>query len=239
MNISYYRITLLVLLNTIFTKKIGERVRILSYLVKKIKIFSALKNHTGNNQDAGSTLPAALGRSLKDNLEAIRSIMRNSQDIVIREFSFGNHPRVDAALVFIDGMVNKSMINEGIVKPLIYDTHLMNNSALQHVDIKFVRQSLLAVADVKEKQELNDLLASVLYGNTIFLLDGFASFLDIDTKGWQARSIEEPKIEQTVRGPREGFTETIRTNTAMLRRKIHNPDLVIEQLVWVGVPGLS
>ncbi|MGS0745010.1 spore germination protein [Syntrophomonas erecta subsp. sporosyntropha] len=164
-------------------------------------------------------------------METIQTLLKNSKDIVIREFCFGNQSQVHAALVFIDGMVNKSVINDNIVKPLIYDTHLINSQALHENDIKFIRRSLLAVGDVNEKTGFNELIASLLYGNAIFLLDGSDSFLDIDAKGWQTRAIEEPKVEQTVRGPREGFTETLRTNTAMLRRKIHNPNLVLEQMV--------
>lgn len=201
------------------------------YLLRKIKFLTSLKDAAEENQDTDSSFPAHLSKSLKKNLETIQLTLRNSGDIIVREFSFGSQPQVDAALVFVDGMVNKVIINEGIVKPLIYDTHLMNSRALHDIDIKFIQQSLLAVGDVKEKLEFNDLLASLLYGNTIFLLDGSSSFLDIDTKGWNTRSLEEPKIEQVVRGPREGFTETLRTNTSLLRRKIQNPNLVIEQMV--------
>ncbi|GAA3316743.1 hypothetical protein GCM10020331_013620 [Ectobacillus funiculus] len=44
-------------------------------------------------------------------------------------------------------------------------------------------------------------------------------FLLADLKGGMARSIEEPSSEPTIRGPREGFTEALRTNTSLLRRK--------------------
>ena len=62
------------------------------------------------------------------------------------------------------------------------------------------------------------------------LADGFAEALALNTKGWENRGIEEPKTEALVRGAREGFTETIGLNTALLRRRIHHPDFVIEEM---------
>ena len=199
-------------------------------LLKKLKFLLSIKGKSAQNED-GPAPPKELSRHLKKNLETIRALLRNSNDIIIREFCFGDQSQAHAALVFIDGMVNKSVINDNIVKPLIYDTNLIDSKELHENDIKFIRQSLLAVGDVTEKTGCDELVASLLYGNVIFLLDGSNSFLDIDAKGWQTRAIEEPKIDQTVRGPREGFTETLRINTSMLRRKIHNPNLVIEQMV--------
>ena len=190
-----------------------------------------MKGKVEQKSDDGPELPKELSRRLEKNLETIQTLLRNSSDIVIREFCFGNQGQVHAALVFIDGMVNKTVINENIMKPLIYDTHLIQSQALHENDIQFIRRSLLAVGDVNEKTGFQELIGSLLYGNAILLLEGSDRFLEIDAKGWQSRAIEEPKVEQTVRGPREGFTETLRTNTSMLRRKIHNPNLVFEQMV--------
>jgi spore germination protein KA len=50
----------------------------------------------------------------------------------------------------------------------------------------------------------------------------------IGMRGWAERNIDEPDTEAVVRGSREGFTETLRTNTALIRRRIKNPNLVFE-----------
>ncbi len=50
------------------------------------------------------------------------------------------------------------------------------------------------------------------------------------TKGGQYRAVEEPQTQIAVRGPREGFTESLRTNTAMIRRRIRNPNLWLETM---------
>lgn len=140
------------------------------YLSKKLKFLASIKGKSEQKNEDGPTLSKDLSRHLKKNLETIQTLLKNSKDIVIREFCFGNQSQVHAALVFIDGMVNKSVINDNIVKPLIYDTHLINSQALHENDIKFIRRSLLAVGDVNEKTGFNELIASLLYGNAIFFV---------------------------------------------------------------------
>lgn len=199
--------------------------------MRKLKFWASLRGKVEQTNHHDPVLPKELGGDLERNLESIQTLLGNSSDLIIREFNFGNQSQIRVALVFVDGLVNKTQINESIVRPLIYDTHSMKNQVLQENDLEFIWRSLLAVGDVDRKTGFEELISSLLLGNVIFLLDGSDSFLVIDAKGWQTRAIQEPKVEQTVRGPREGFTETLRTNTAMLRRKIRNPNLVFEQMV--------
>jgi hypothetical protein len=56
------------------------------------------------------------------------------------------------------------------------------------------------------------------------------SFYAISLPGWQLRPIEEPISEPLIRGPREGFTETILVNTAMIRRWIHDPKFRVDEM---------
>ncbi|MFD1909367.1 spore germination protein [Paenibacillus rhizoplanae] len=50
-----------------------------------------------------------------------------------------------------------------------------------------------------------------------------------DTSGWEKRSINEPTSQGVIRGPKEGFTESLRTGTSMLRRRLKTTDLRIEE----------
>jgi spore germination protein KA len=71
-------------------------------------------------------------------------------------------------------------------------------------------------------------------GNTALLIDGEKTALVLGTKGWESRSIEEPPAEPVVRGPREGFTEKMFTNTVLVRRRIKSSRLKLE-LMKVGL----
>jgi spore germination protein KA len=77
---------------------------------------------------------------------------------------------------------------------------------------------------------VDETLGDLLSGNTILILDQVKEALSIGLRKWEKRSIGEPQTETVVHGPREGFTETLRVNTSMLRRKIKNANLRLEAM---------
>jgi spore germination protein KA len=76
----------------------------------------------------------------------------------------------------------------------------------------------------------NEIYDSLLSGNTIIIIDGFAKALSVETKGWEKRSISEPTTQLSIRGPKDSFTESLRTNTALIRRRIKSPNLWLESM---------
>jgi spore germination protein KA len=88
--------------------------------------------------------------------------------------------------------------------------------------------TMLSVGDIRESDDLMEAVDGCLAGDAVFFADGFHKALVISCKGYETRSITEPQTESVIRGPREGFTENLRTNTALLRRKIRNAALTME-----------
>ena len=74
---------------------------------------------------------------------------------------------------------------------------------------------------------MESLISAMLEGNTVILIDGSSQGIIASSIGGEERGVEEPQSQTVVRGPKEGFTENIRTNTALIRRKIKSPDLWI------------
>ncbi|MCU9612589.1 spore germination protein [Caldibacillus lycopersici] len=86
------------------------------------------------------------------------------------------------------------------------------------------------ISSIKLITDSQEGIEAILSGDTLFLLDKFDKAIIVSSKGWEARSIAEPQTEQVVRGPRDGFTESFRTNTALVRRRIKDPLFVIEEM---------
>ncbi|KKM11411.1 hypothetical protein SY88_08800 [Clostridiales bacterium PH28_bin88] len=173
-----------------------------------------------------------LSRGLAANLRQVRSILGDSPDIVVREFDIGVHPPVRAALVFVDGLAGKPSVHEHIMKSLMLDASRTGTVEKQSPGLSMadIKESLLTMADVKEEPDLQKIIHGVLSGDTALLVDGFPVALVVVTRGWESRGISEPITEGAVRGPRDGFVETLRTNTALLRRRIKSPDLRFETM---------
>lgn len=78
---------------------------------------------------------------------------------------------------------------------------------------------------ISQITDLNQLIQALVYGDTVLLLDGAPEALCINSKGWPNRAITEPEGEKVLRGPREGFTESLLMNLSMVRRKLKTHEL--------------
>ena len=68
----------------------------------------------------------------------------------------------------------------------------------------------------------------VLAGAVALIVDGLEEGLIIDAREYPVRSPEEPDLEKVTRGSRDGLVETIVFNTALIRRRLRDPNLIFE-----------
>ncbi|RKO67689.1 spore germination protein [Desulfofundulus salinus] len=181
--------------------------------------------------EAGELKKMPLSSRLKDNLALIKQILGHSSDLVIRELQLGVDGGVPGAVVFIDGMTDKGTVNDTLIKGLTLESRMAGLGGKAAGDLfTLVRNFMINVSSVKEAATVFELLDGILYGDVAVLIEGKAAALLATAPGWPVRGIEEPTSESVVRGPREGFTELLRTNTSLIRRHLRNPNLVIERI---------
>lgn len=180
--------------------------------------------------DVGEIPPEIkLSDKLQDNLKTFKELLGNSADINLREFKVGKSPGVDAFIFWVDGMADKQMIGDNVVKSLTIGAKEVELSSVTPVKaLEELQQRYLSVGDVQQVKTLAEAIYAGLSGDTVFILDGYPVAILASTRGWESRGIEEPASEIVVRGPREGFTETLRMNTSLIRRRLKNPNLRIE-----------
>jgi spore germination protein KA len=171
------------------------------------------------------------GGDLRERLEQVQERLGESRDVIVREFASGNG-RIKVALVFIDGMVDKKIIQDHIIRPIqsekLTDTARELNKANA---LEMLREHLTSGSELSVAPDLTQALKLVLGGDTALLIDGEVKILVFGTRAWQGRMVDEPVTEAAVRGPREGFTETIRVNTSLLRRRIRHEKLRFETMI--------
>ncbi|MFZ7942959.1 spore germination protein [Neobacillus sp. 19] len=173
----------------------------------------------------------SLEPSLTDNVQRIKELFGNSDDIIIREIRIGKGGKIRACIVFTDGLIDSQSTQNFIMESLMVDlrmtdveTEPFNGLTL----LSYLKEMVLTVGDIQDIDDFTKLLDSLLNGKVILLFDGYTEGFAIEMKGGKERSVEEPTTETTIRGPREGFTENIRVNTALIRRKIKDHNLWIE-----------
>ncbi|HBI04122.1 MAG TPA: spore germination protein, partial [Paenibacillaceae bacterium] len=181
-------------------------------------------------QEQESKKPLSL--SLDKNIQEIKNSLGNSSDLVIREISMGTKGEIRACIAYTDGLVDVKTIQESILDSFLFK--LRNTSPAINFErqddtlLKYIREYALTIGEIKEIRDFPSLFPPLLSGETIILIDGFNQGFSASTKGAEHRSITEPTSQTTVRGPKEAFTELIRVNTSLIRRKIKDPNLWIE-----------
>jgi len=204
---------------------------VLRRLLRKIKFFMQ-RNFENNKPLSSNQLKTSLSKKLNTNLENIKNILNHSSDVAIRLFDIGSDNKSRAAIAFIDGLVDKSTINEYIMKSLMLDSRTALPTPLTGKKdmLGIIKKNILTAAELREVKTFEELIYGMLSGEVVLIVDGYDTAFIIGAKGWESRGVQEPNTETVVRGPREGFTENLRTNTAMLRRRLKSPNLVFEHL---------
>lgn len=164
-----------------------------------------------------------LSRSLKDNLTILKQRMGHSTDFILRSW---NDEQGDAALAasYIDGLIDQQLLTKLLedLTEAIRDGSLPNQSA---------ETWLVDYAPIGNITPLNDeeeLVNAILDGQVTVIVEGSSKAFATSISGGAKRAVEEPTSQTVVRGPKEGFTEDISTNIALLRRRIKSTDLSID-----------
>nr|WP_235801515.1 spore germination protein [Heyndrickxia acidiproducens] len=170
-----------------------------------------------------------MGTSLKKRLDQLKKATGNSPDFVIHEFIIGREANVPAAMISLDGLDDPKMVNENLLETIInnpaIDPYLESGNVLDDL-----MKHAIKIGGVKTVMNWNDLFSHLLSGDTILMIDQVYGALSISTRGGERRAVEEPATEVTVRGPRDGFTESIQVNTSLIRKRIKNPNLWMESM---------
>ena len=78
----------------------------------------------------------------------------------------------------------------------------------------------------------------MLTGDVIFFVDGYPDAFKLPDKGYPAMSIQEIDSEKVIRGSNEGFADSIKINTALIRRRLRSTRLKCKE-VKKGLRGHS
>lgn len=168
---------------------------------------------------------------LEKRLELIKARLGESSDIIIREIC-SSQDKVKLAVLFIDGLVDKKAVSDNIIQPLLSST-IVNDYAEklnQENAFALIQKHIVSFAEVSTAPNLTQAIKMVLAGDTALFIDGYERVLIFGTRSWEKRAVGEPETEAAVRGPREGFTETLRINTSLLRRRIQHENLRFETM---------
>lgn len=145
--------------------------------------------------------------------------MRKSFDLIQRDLMIGERM---ASFYFINGL-NK---DDDMLK--LMDALLKIKKEDMPAGILQFMEMAIPYTEVELIEDFDQVLKNLFSGVTCLFLDGYEGAIAIDCRTYPARSVEEPDKDKSLRGSRDGFVETVVSNTAMIRRRIRSEHLVME-----------
>ena len=156
-----------------------------------------------------------LSKDLQKNVSYLKTKMA-SEDVTFLEVKIGDN---NAILVFINDIVDKKAIGELILRPAANFNQPVNEQTLFDAFLS---------PEKKEVLDMDEVISEILLGNALLIADQVDIALSFGLKLFEKRAIAEPPTSTVIKGPREGFVESLPVNVSLMRRKLKTPDLRFE-----------
>lgn len=153
--------------------------------------------------------------TLKEKAEKLKDYFKNSHDFLSKEH---NTDQERFEIVYFESLINIHYLDQFILPKLGIRDEILS-----------VKDKLKYYFQAKDVTSLDlDGLAALLFeGNIFFLFDRFV--LSINAADFPKRQPEESALETSIRGPKDGFVEDIKTNISLIRRRLNTPSLCLEK----------
>ena len=145
--------------------------------------------------------------------------VKESFDLVQRDIVIGGKK---SSFFFIDGFTKDDTMLKIMTSFFSVTEEKMPDSATEFSRL------LVPYVEVDTLSEFDGIIKNLLSGTTCLFVDGYEACIVIDCRTYPARGVDEPYNDKSLRGPRDGFVETIVFNTALMRRRIRDPHLIMK-----------
>ena len=167
------------------------------------------------------------GHSLPLSVKNLKFIFADCADLESRSVIAGGRGSLVVTVLWLDGLVSGTDVSEDILRPL------SENASLSHARsdaelLRLLENGGIYSCSLKRCDSLPSLCDDLLRGRTAVICG--SSALSFDTKSRDTRSISEPRVEKSILGAKDAFTESLRVNTALLRRHLRTSELKLVEL---------
>ena len=154
--------------------------------------------------------------------KTLGTLFARCSDFTLRRIDAGLDPARPVCLCWLDGLVAGRDLAETLLRPL---TEFWRLSA----DTADFQARLLAGAvtawSVKPFRTLDETVQAITHGFCVLILEETHTALCFELRSETGRSVSEPTLEKSVKGAKDSFVETLRVNTALVRRRLASPEL--------------
>ena len=167
-------------------------------------------------------------------LEGLKGAFSDCADFFTRTVALGDGEH-RATVCFLLGMARNERLQDYVLKPMMSDK-VLAGAKIADLPV-LLEQKAVYAQTVKRPKDLDEAVNDLIAGSCAVCLPG-GEVITIPVPTEEKRSIGQPENEPALKGSRESFVESIRTNTSMLRRHLRSPDLRMAEHI-VGRQSLT
>ncbi len=169
---------------------------------------------------------------IEENIKRYRQIYTDCADVKMQEMYLGENRSCKCFLAYIEVAITNTLLwNTALGRCIEF---LSRQPLTDRDGKKVLDENAMGIADISWFEYMEDAAEAMLTGDTILFVDGYDKALKIADQGYPQMGVQEPDSEKVVRGSAEGFVDSVKTNTALIRKRVRSTKLRVKELS-VGV----
>lgn len=167
-----------------------------------------------------------VSKNLQENEMWFRQQCKDCADIKFRPLHLGKYGNINGLAIYLEVTASNIMLSESMLGRMIMQLQDQDEDTI----LQCIQKNELGISDVFPIDTNEDGMRAMLAGNMILLIDGLEKILKIGSKGYPSRSVSSAESEKVLRGSNEGFSESVKINTALIRKRIRTTDLKVKEI---------
>ena len=161
--------------------------------------------------------------------DRIRWIFRDSADFGERPVLIGGDPAKRTTAFFLNGQVRNERMNDYILRPLA--TSPLLREATPQAAFRMMTEGIVYTQLVQVCTTLDQAVFALINGSVVFAFPGEGRMISYFAATEEKRALSPPENEPSLKGARDSFVESLRTNTSLVRRRLRAPELKIAEVI--------
>ena len=167
-----------------------------------------------------------ISTDIEQNIKQFQQLFADSADIKMKEMRLGKGKKRRCFLAYIEVAVSNMLLETTALGRLLAALSELPDRDLNQV----LNENAMGISDVTPYDTIEDAAQGMLTGDAILFVDGYGHALKIADKGYPGMGVQEPDSEKVIRGSKEGFTDSIKTNTALIRKRVRSTRVKVEEV---------
>lgn len=170
-------------------------------------------------------MPKKITKNLEENIKNYEILFSDCADIKKRRIKVGTKLKRECYIAYIEVALNNTEWKESAIGKLLTTLRALPEEEL----ISYVKENTWDISDSTPFDTIEDAAQGMLTGDVIFFLEGYEKALKIPDQGYPGRGVYEVESEKVIRGSNEGFSESVKLNTALIRKRLRSPHVKVRE----------